>query len=68
MNAYFILFNVSQFSSLFFFQPHQFDECRFDVSVNDCMWYLRANSEDDRSRWISAIELHRVFCNTEVLM
>ena len=38
---------------------HQFDECRFDVSVNDCMWYLRANSEDDRSRWISSIELHR---------
>ncbi|XP_071167056.1 ceramide transfer protein-like isoform X1 [Mytilus edulis] len=45
--------------------PHQFDECRFDVSVNDCMWYLRAASEDDRNRWISAIELHRVFCSTE---
>lgn len=39
--------------------PHQFDECRFDVSVNDCMWYLRAGSEDDRSRWMGAIELHR---------
>lgn len=38
---------------------HQFDECRFDVNVNDCMWYMRANSEDERSRWISAIELHR---------
>ncbi|KAL5004461.1 hypothetical protein ScPMuIL_017917 [Solemya velum] len=39
--------------------PHQFDECRFDVSVNDSVWYLRGTSEEERQRWINAIELHR---------
>lgn len=39
--------------------PHQFDECRFDVSVNDSVWYLRGNSPDDRHRWVDAIELHK---------
>ncbi|VDI63037.1 Hypothetical predicted protein, partial [Mytilus galloprovincialis] len=45
--------------------PHQFNECRFDVNVNDCTWYLRAANEDNRNRWINTIELHRVFCSTE---
>ncbi|XP_067666749.1 ceramide transfer protein-like [Haliotis asinina] len=39
--------------------PHQFDECRFDVSVNDSLWYLRAAHEDERQQWVDAIELHR---------
>lgn len=39
--------------------PHQFDECRFDVAVNDSVWYLRAESEDDRQMWIDHIECHR---------
>ncbi|KAK3097494.1 hypothetical protein FSP39_010154 [Pinctada imbricata] len=39
--------------------PHQFDECRFDVAVNDSLWYLRGKDEEERSRWITAIELHR---------
>ncbi|KAJ8304153.1 hypothetical protein KUTeg_017736 [Tegillarca granosa] len=39
--------------------PHQFDECRFDISVNDCVWYLRAANEDARNNWITTIELHR---------
>ncbi|XP_041373633.1 ceramide transfer protein-like [Gigantopelta aegis] len=39
--------------------PHQFDECRFDVSVNDSVWYLRAESVDERQQWIDAVELHR---------
>ena len=42
------------------FQPHQFDECRFDVAVNDSVWYLRGESEDDRQIWIDHIECHRV--------
>ncbi|PVD19901.1 hypothetical protein C0Q70_20395 [Pomacea canaliculata] len=39
--------------------PHQFDECRFDVSVNDSLWYLRASSNEERQRWVDAIELHK---------
>ncbi|KAL3867074.1 hypothetical protein ACJMK2_044307 [Sinanodonta woodiana] len=39
--------------------PHQFDEFRFDVSVNDSVWYLRAESEQTRQIWIEAIEAHR---------
>jgi len=40
--------------------------CRFDINVNDCVWYLRAKNEDDRQQWINAIELHRVFFYTEI--
>ncbi|XP_074649947.1 ceramide transfer protein-like [Tubulanus polymorphus] len=39
--------------------PHEFDECRFDVSVNDCLWYLRAEDEETRQTWIDAIEIHK---------
>lgn len=38
-------------------KPHELDEHRFDVSVNDCVWYLRATSIEDRRRWIDALEL-----------
>ncbi|CAE1292316.1 COL4A3BP [Acanthosepion pharaonis] len=39
--------------------PHPFDECRFDVSVNDSVWYLRAKDIDERQQWVRAIELHK---------
>lgn len=39
--------------------PHQFDECRFDVSVNDSMWYLRAETPEERRTWLDALEVHR---------
>ncbi|ELT89655.1 hypothetical protein CAPTEDRAFT_22682, partial [Capitella teleta] len=39
--------------------PHEFDDCRFDVGVNDCVWYLRARSSEERSHWINAIDIHR---------
>uniref|UniRef100_H3D7J0 Ceramide transfer protein n=1 Tax=Tetraodon nigroviridis TaxID=99883 RepID=H3D7J0_TETNG len=39
--------------------PHEFDECRLDISVNDSVWYLRAQDPERRQRWIDAIELHR---------
>ena len=48
-----------------YFQPHQFDECRFDVAVNDSVWYLRGESEDDRQIWIDHIECHRVRFHSE---
>lgn len=45
---------------LFSPQPHDFDECRFDISVNDSVWYLRAQDPDHRRQWIDAIEQHKV--------
>lgn len=45
--------------SHFVFQPHEFDECRFDISVNDSVWYLRAQDPDHRQRWIDSIEQHK---------
>uniref|UniRef100_A0A1B6EKV6 Ceramide transfer protein n=1 Tax=Cuerna arida TaxID=1464854 RepID=A0A1B6EKV6_9HEMI len=35
---------------------HEFDECRFDVCVNDCVWYLRADSPEDRQYWVDILE------------
>ncbi|XP_024154484.1 ceramide transfer protein isoform X1 [Oryzias melastigma] len=39
--------------------PHEFDECRLDISVNDSVWYLRAQDPYHRNQWIDSIELHR---------
>lgn len=40
-------------------KPHELDELRFDVSVNDCNWYLRARSLEDRQKWVDALETHK---------
>ncbi|KXJ11899.1 collagen type IV alpha-3-binding protein [Exaiptasia diaphana] len=37
-------------------ENHEYDECRFDVSVNDCMYYLRAKDCDARQTWVDALE------------
>ncbi|XP_029299969.1 collagen type IV alpha-3-binding protein-like [Cottoperca gobio] len=39
--------------------PHEFDECRLDISVNDSVWYLRSQDPEHRHQWIDSIELHR---------
>lgn len=44
----------------FFFQPHELDECRFDVSVNDCVWYLRGETVEEKQRWVDALESYKV--------
>ena len=36
-------------------KSHDLDEMRFDVSVSDCVWYLRAESIEDRQRWIGQV-------------
>lgn len=41
-------------------KPHEFDECRFDVSVNDCVWYLRADCLEERNRWVEALDAYKV--------
>ncbi|XP_011307079.1 collagen type IV alpha-3-binding protein [Fopius arisanus] len=39
---------------------HEFDECRFDVSVNDCLvWYLRANSQEEKQRWVDVLKSYK---------
>lgn len=44
-----------------FFQAHEFDECRFDVSVNDCLvWYLRARSTEEKQRWVDVLKSYKV--------
>ncbi|KAL0979278.1 hypothetical protein UPYG_G00183120 [Umbra pygmaea] len=39
--------------------PHEFDECRIDISVNDSVWYLRAEDPEHRHQWIHSIEQHK---------
>ena len=41
-------------------KPHELDDLRFDISVSDCVWYLRANTVEDRQKWIDTIEAHKV--------
>lgn len=43
-----------------FSQPHEFDDCRFDVSVNDCMYYLRAPDAETRQKWVDGLEAVKV--------
>ncbi|XP_034948656.1 ceramide transfer protein isoform X1 [Chelonus insularis] len=39
---------------------HEFDECRFDVSVNDgLVWYLRANSPEEKQRWVDVLKSYK---------
>lgn len=38
---------------------HESDESRFDISINDCVWYLRAQDPDHRQRWIDSMEQHK---------
>uniref|UniRef100_S4RXN9 Ceramide transporter 1b n=1 Tax=Petromyzon marinus TaxID=7757 RepID=S4RXN9_PETMA len=41
-------------------QPHEFDECRFDISVNDSVWYFRAEDPQHRQMWVEALEHHKL--------
>ncbi|XP_051169863.1 ceramide transfer protein [Leptopilina boulardi] len=41
-------------------KAHEFDECRFDVSVNDCLvWYLRAGTPEDKQRWVDVLKSYK---------
>lgn len=37
-------------------KSHEFDECRFDITLNDCTWYLRADSPEERRHWVEVLE------------
>ena len=36
-------------------KSHDIDECRFDVSVNNCVWYLRAETPEDKRNWVDVV-------------
>ena len=38
------------------FQANEFDECRFDVRVNDSVYYLRTREPEERQSWIDTLE------------
>ena len=38
---------------------HELDEMRFDVSVGDCVWYLRAGAVEEREKWIQSLESYK---------
>lgn len=41
-------------------KAHELDLCRFDISVNDCTWCLRAETEEDKQNWVDVLEGFRV--------
>ncbi|KAK7080293.1 Collagen type IV alpha-3-binding protein [Halocaridina rubra] len=41
-------------------KPHEIDECRFDVCLNDCVWYLRTPTVEEKHQWVDAIEQHKL--------
>ncbi|XP_026681241.1 uncharacterized protein LOC113468484 [Diaphorina citri] len=41
-------------------QAHELDLCRFDISVNDCVWCLRAETEEDKQNWVDVLEGFKV--------
>ena len=44
-----------------YLQLHEIDECRFDIGVADCVWYLRASSVDECTRWVQSIQTQKNF-------
>ena len=40
-------------------KEHEFDELRFDIGVNDSIWYCRARDRGERELWLNTIELHK---------
>lgn len=36
------------------------DECRFDISVNNTVWYLRAENSEDKNNWVEVLKSFRV--------
>ncbi|XP_063698309.1 ceramide transfer protein [Culicoides brevitarsis] len=40
-------------------KSHEFDECRFDVAVNNNVWYLRADCPEDKQNWIEVLQSYK---------
>lgn len=44
---------------VFVLQSHEFDECRFDVSIGQNVWYLRAENPEDKRNWIEVLQSYK---------
>nr|XP_006820884.1 PREDICTED: collagen type IV alpha-3-binding protein-like [Saccoglossus kowalevskii] len=40
-------------------QLHEFDELRFDVTVNDSVWYFKAATLEEKQLWLDALEAQK---------
>jgi len=40
-------------------KSHEFDENRFDIAVNNCVWYLRAETPEDKVHWIDVLQSYK---------
>lgn len=38
---------------------NQLDDCRFDIYVNDSVWYLRAHRNEDKEHWVRMLEVQK---------
>lgn len=38
----------------------EIDDCRFDISVNNLVWYLRAENPEDKKNWVDVLKSFRV--------
>lgn len=56
------LFFITVFKkiNIYFLQSHEFDDCRIDLSVNNCVWYLRADNPEDKTHWIDVLQSYKV--------
>ena len=36
------------------FSRHEFDNLRFDIALNDLVYHLRADSKENREKWMEA--------------
>lgn len=53
---------------LLYLQAHEFDELRFDVSISNNVWYLRAETKEDRVNWIDVLQSYKVRnCDLEMV-
>ncbi|XP_070509670.1 ceramide transfer protein [Chironomus tepperi] len=41
-------------------KEHEIDECRFDISVENVVWYLRADNLDDKRNWVEVLKSYRI--------
>ena len=41
-------------------QLHEFDELRFDVRTQDCSYFLRTTTVEEKAEWVEAIEANKV--------
>lgn len=38
----------------------EIDDCRFEISVNNLIWYLRAENSEEKSNWVEVLKSFRV--------